>query len=161
MNYKNVPRHLRLKWEVDERTVMKNPRIEPYLFFGGRCEEALEFYQSALGAEVAYLMRFKERPEANPPGMVPDGWGEKIMHASFRVGEATLMASDGCEKGSGFAGFSLSVTVPTVEEAEKTFAALAEGGRVTMPLEKSFFSPRFGMVTDRFGVGWMVNVDSE
>lgn len=139
---------------------MKKLNIEPYLFFGGRCEEALEFYKSALGAEVEYLMRFKESPEPSPPGMAPDDWGEKIMHASFRVGGSTLMASDGCEKGSGFTGFSLSVTVPSVEDAEKTFAALADGGEVTMPLEKTFFSPRFGMLTDRFGVGWMVNVDT-
>ena len=140
---------------------MKKSTIEPYLFFDGCCEEALEFYRSALGVEVEERIRFKESPEPPPPGMVPEGWEMKIMHASFRVGDARVMCSDGCGDGNKFGGFSLSITVPTVPEADRAFAALAEGGKVTMPLEKTFFSPKFGMVTDRFGVGWMVNVDAK
>src|SRR5207249_4777909 len=102
--------------------------VQPYLFFGGRCEEALEFYRTALGAEVLMLMRYKESPEPPPPGMVPAGWEEKVMHASFRLGQTTLMASDGCAESS-FEGFSLSLTVANEAEADRAFAALAEGGK--------------------------------
>ena len=138
-------------------TSNRNLLVQPYLFFGGHCEEALEFYRSALGAEVQMLMRYKESPEPQP-GM-PDCFEEKVMHASFRIGETTLMASDGmCEGKPAFDGFSLSITVPDEAEADRVFAALAEGGLVTMPLEKTFWTPKFGMLTDRFGVGWMVNV---
>ena len=133
--------------------------IEAYLFFNGRCEEALEFYKKALGAEVTMLMRFKDSPEPPAPGMVPPGSENKIMHVSFRIGDSTVMASDGhCTGQTNFQGFSLSVTVPNEAEADKKFAALAEGGKVLMPMGKTFWSPRFGMVTDRFGVGWMVSV---
>lgn len=132
--------------------------IEPYLFFNGRCEEALEFYKSALGAHVETMMRYKESPEPPPPGMVPAGWENKIMHAAFRIGDNTLMASDGCEEGTGFNGFSLSLAVATEAEADRAFAALEKGGKITMPLGKTFWSPCFGMVTDLFGVGWMINV---
>jgi PhnB protein len=138
----------------------QDPRIvQPYLFFNGNCEEAVSFYRRALGAEVQMMMRFKESPEPPPPGTVPPGFENKIMHASFRVGDTTLMASDGCsnEKPQ-FSGFSLSLSVPSVAEADRAFAALAEGGKVGMPLAKTFWSPRFGMVTDRFGIGWMVSV---
>jgi PhnB protein len=137
---------------------MNTPLIQPYLFFNGRCEEALEFYKTTLGAKVDMLMRFGESPEPPPPGMVPPGWEKKVMHASFRVGGNILMASDGCEEGSGFNGFSLSLTVATAVEADRSFAALADGGKVTMPLGKTFWSPRFGMLTDKFGLGWMINV---
>ena len=131
--------------------------VQPYLFFGGSCEEALEFYRSALGAEVLMLMRYKDSPEPTP-GM-PDCFEEKVMHATFRIGETTLMASDGmCEGRPAFEGFSLSITVPDEGEADRVFAALAEDGLVTMPLEKTFWTPKFGMLQDRFGVGWMVNV---
>ncbi|KAB2837390.1 VOC family protein [bacterium] len=133
-----------------------NRAIEPYLFFDGRCEEALEFYRKALGAEVEMLMRFKENPE---PAMNPPGSGEKIMHASFRIGKARVMASDGnCGGKASFQGFSLSLSVANAAEADRYFAALAEGGQVQMPLAKTFFSPRFGMVADRFGMSWMVIV---
>ena len=137
---------------------MNNNLVQPYLFFGGRCEEALEFYRTALGAQVDMLMRYKESPEPQPPGMLPPGFENKVMHASFRIGGTALMASDGCEEGSGFNGFSLSLAVPTEAEADRAFAALAEGGKVGMPLTKTFWSPRFGMLTDRFGLGWMVSV---
>ncbi len=131
-------------------------QVQPYLFFEGRCEEAVEFYRAALGAEVAMLMRYKDSPE---PGSVPPGAGDKVMHTSFRIGETTVMASDGlCQGRPSFQGFSLSLTVPDDAEAERLFAALADGGQVQMPLAKTFFSSRFGMVADRFGVLWMVLV---
>ncbi len=139
-------------------TPMTNTIVQPYLFFGGRCEEALAFYRTALGAQVDFLMRYKESPEPHPPGMVPPGFENKVMHATFRIGGTTLMASDGCEEGAKFDGFSLSLAAPTEAEADRAFAALAAGGQVRMPLAKTFWSPRFGMVTDRFGVGWMVSV---
>ena len=133
--------------------------IQPYLFFDGRCEEAIEFYRKTLGAEVATLMRFKDSREPHQPGMVPPGAENKVMHASFRIGETTVMASDGrCLGKPSFQGFSLSLTAPNDAEAERLFAALGEGGQVQMPLSKTFFSSRFGMVADRFGVGWMIIV---
>jgi PhnB protein len=134
-------------------------RVEPYLFFNGRCEEAVEFYKKALGAEVAMLMRFKDSPEPQAPGMLPPGSENKVMHVSFRVGDTTVMASDGfCKGQTDFQGLSLSLTVSNETEADRVFAALADGGHVQMPLNKTFWSPRFGMVTDRFGLGWMVTV---
>jgi len=134
-------------------------RVETYLFFNGRCEEAIEFYKKILGAEVTMLVRFKDSPEPPQPGMVPPGSENKIMHASFRIGDTTLMASDGhCTGQTNFQGFSESLTVANEAEADRKFASLAEGGQVQMPLTKTFWSPRFGMVTDRFGVGWMVSV---
>jgi len=133
--------------------------IEPYLFFEGRCEEAIEFYKKALGAEILMLMRFKDSPDPNACGSVP---GEKIMHASLRIGGSNIMASDGrCDEPMKFEGFSLSLAVNTDAEADKFFHALTEGGKVIMPLTKTFWSPKFGMVTDKFGVMWMVNVISE
>lgn len=137
---------------------MKNSLIQPYLFFGGRCEEALEFYRTALGAQVELLMHYKDSPEPMPPGRLAPGYENKVMHATFRIGESTLMAADGCGEAPHFAGFSLSLTVPTEAEAGRVFAALAAGGQVTMPLTKTFWSPCFGMLTDRFGLGWMVSV---
>jgi PhnB protein len=132
--------------------------IEPYLFFNGRCDEAIEFYKKGLGAEVVMLMRYKESPEPPPPGMVPAGWDNKIMHASLRIGDANVMASDGCMEGTNFQGFTLSLSVTNEADAKRKFAALADGGQVQMALGKTFWSPCFGMVTDRFGVGWMVTV---
>lgn len=133
--------------------------VQSYLFFDGRCEEAISFYRKTLGAEVTMLMRFKDSPVPPQPGMVPPGAENKVMHASFRIGDTTVMASDGhCAGKPHFDGFSLSVTVANEAEADRVFAALADGGQVRMPLGKTFFSPRFGMLADRFGVGWMVNV---
>src|SRR5512146_1977944 len=133
--------------------------VQPYLFFEGRCEQALEFYARALGAKVTMLMRNKDAPEAPPPGMLPPGSENKVMHAAFTVGESTLMASDGrCSGQPGFQGLSLSISLTSETEADRIFAALADGGQVQMPLGKTFFSPRFGMVADRFGVSWMVVV---
>lgn len=134
--------------------------VQIYLSFGGNCEQAVEFYKKALGAEVEMVLRFKDSPEPHPPGMLPAGWENKVMHTSFRIGQTVVMASDGCggSEGGGFAGFSISIAVKTEAEAEKVFAALSEGGKVTMPLTKTFWSPRFGMLEDRFGIGWMVNM---
>jgi len=137
---------------------MPSPLIQPYLIFGGRCEEALDFYRNALGAEVDLLIRYQDSPESPPPGMLPTGFENKIMHTSFRVGNNILMASDGCEDGQCFSGFSLSIQVTTEAEADRFFTALCDGGQVQMPLSKTFWSPRFGMLTDRFGISWMINV---
>lgn len=137
---------------------MSKTVVEPYIFFGGRCEEALEFYRTAIGAEVIMVMKFSDSPEPMPPGVLKPGFEEKVMHSSFRVGNSELMASDGCDEGSGFSGFSLSLTVETEAEADSAFEALADGGQVTMPLGKTFWSPRYGMLVDRFGVNWMVYV---
>jgi PhnB protein len=136
---------------------MTGTTITPYLSFGGRCEEALEFYRKALGAEVEMLMRFDESPEPPPPGRLPAGFEKKVLHASFRVRGVALMASDGCDD-SKFGGFRLSLAVPTEADARRAFDALADGGSVQMPLARTFWSPCFGMVTDRFGLGWMVTV---
>jgi PhnB protein len=135
--------------------------IQPYLFFNGNCEQAIEFYRKALDAKVEMIMRFKESPEPPPPGKIPPGFENKIMHTSFRIGDTTVMASDGCETGNAsFQGFSLSLSVPTEAEAYRAFSALSEGGKVEMPLAKTFWSPCFGMLTDHFGIGWMISVIS-
>ena len=134
-------------------------QLQPYLFFDGRCEEAIEFYRQTLGAEVNMMMRFKDSPEPHQPGMLPPGAENKIMHASIRIGESTVMVSDGrCTGKPNFQGFSLTLIAKDEAEAERLFAALGQGGQVQMPLTKTFFSPRFGMVADRFGVSWMVYV---
>ena len=139
---------------------MSQAYIHPYLFFGGRCEEALEFYKSALGAEVQMLMRYSDSPEPTPPGMLPAGYESKVMHASFKVGGSVILASDGCggEESQGFRAFSLSLALATVAETESTFNALAAGGEVTMPLSKTFWSSHFGMLKDKFGMGWMITL---
>ncbi|MEO6054342.1 MAG: VOC family protein [Chthoniobacterales bacterium] len=137
---------------------MSESHIQPYLFFNGRCEEALDFYVKTLGAKVEMLMRYSDSPEPMPPGMLPEGFENKVMHATVHIGASTLMASDGCGEVRGFDGFSLSLAVKTEAEAQRAFAALSEGGEVGMPLGKTFWSPCFGMVKDRFGLGWMVNV---
>ena len=129
-------------------------QVQPYLFFDGRCEEALEFYRAKLGARVEMLMRFKENPEPMP-GKAPPG--DKVMHACVRIGDTAIMASDGyCAGKPSFQGFSLSLNATDETDAQRLFAALSEGGEVQMPLGKTFFSPAFGMVADRFGVSWMV-----
>jgi PhnB protein len=132
-------------------------QVQSYLFFDGRCEEAIEFYRKALGAEVGMMMRFKESPEGG--GCAPGGSGDKIMHAAFKIGDTTVMASDGhCGGKPSFQGFALSLNARNEAEADRLFAALSDGGQVQQPLIKTFFSPRFGMVADRFGVTWMVLV---
>lgn len=129
-------------------------RVEPYLFFDGRCEEALVFYRSALGAEIIALMRYQESPD---PQTIPPGSAEKVMHASLRIGDTQLMASDGmCGGAPVFNGFSLTLNAVDDAEAARLFGALADGGQVQMPLGKTFFASSFGMVADRYGVSWMV-----
>lgn len=131
--------------------------IQPYLFFNGRCEEAIEFYRKALGAEVQMMMRFKDAPDQS---MTQPGTADKIMHASLNIAGTSVLVSDGmCGPAKGFEGFSLSFTVADEAEADRRFKALADGGQVQMPLGKTFFSPCFGAVADRFGVGWMVYVE--
>ena len=133
--------------------------IEPYLFFEGRCEEAAAFYRDVLGAEVTMLMRYQDSPDPIPPGMIPPGAEPKVMHMAMRIGDSTMLASDGnCTGAPGFQGMTLSLTVADPAEAQRVFAALSEGGQVRMPLGPTFFSPSFGMLADRFGVAWMVYV---
>jgi PhnB protein len=131
-----------------------------YLFFDGRLDEAIAFYKKTLGIEVEMLMRFKENPDLEKnPAICPPGSENKIMHSCFKLGDQRVMASDGYAKGQPeFKGFCLSLSVDTEAEADRLFAALGDGGKVEMPLAKTFFSPKFGMVQDKFGVGWMVLV---
>jgi PhnB protein len=137
-------------------------KVEVYLNFDGRCEEAIDFYVRAVGAKVQMLMRYSDSPEPPPPGMMPAGTGHKVMHCSFTIGETTVMASDGYCKGEAtYKGFSLSIAAADGAEAKQVFDALAEGGRIDMPLGKTFWSPSFGMLVDRFGVCWMVNAMAE
>ncbi|MDD3618225.1 MAG: VOC family protein [Desulfobulbaceae bacterium] len=132
--------------------------VEPYLFFEGRCEEALEFYRRALGAEVTFLMRYRESPD---PASIRPGMEEKVMHANVRIGNSTLMVSDGlCSGRASFSGFSLTIALAEEAETRRLFGALSEGGKVEMPLAETFWSPCFGMVTDRFGVSWMVMTEA-
>jgi PhnB protein len=137
-------------------------QVQPHLCFEGRCEEAVEFYRRALGAEVTTLVRFKDMPGPHPPGTIPPGGEDKVMHASLRVGESTVLASDGrCAGRAGFQGIQLALQVRDIATAERLFKALADGGHVQMPLAKTFWSPGFGMLADRFGLTWMVNVSSQ
>ncbi len=134
-------------------------QLQPYLFFDGRCEEAIEFYREALGAEVLMMMRNSDSPEPHPKGVLPPGAENKILHATLRIGDSTVLASDGhCTGKPVFQGFALSLTVKDETEAKRLFTALGQGGQVQMPLNKTFFSPSFGMLADRFGVSWMVYV---
>jgi PhnB protein len=131
--------------------------VQPYLSFEGRCDEAIEFYKKSLGAKVDMIMRFKECPDQS---MVTPASAEKVMHAALRVGDAQILMSDGrCGGNANFNGFSLAVSASSEADAERMFNALADGGQVRMPMAKTFFSPRFGMVADKFGVGWMVLVE--
>ena len=130
--------------------------IQPYLFFEGRCEEAIEFYRAAVGAELVMLMRNKESPDQS---QTAPGTEDKVLHAAFNIGGSMVMASDGYSSGKPeFKGFSLSIDAPDAAGAKRFFDALSKGGSVQLPLQQTFFSPAFGMLTDRFGVGWMVMV---
>jgi len=133
--------------------------IQPYLQFNGRCEEAIEFYKAALGAKVQMLMRFKDSPEKHPEGAVTPDMAEKVMHSTLLIGDSVIHATDGgCTGGGTFSGISLSLTANNDADAERRFGALAAGGKVNMPLTKTFFSSKFGMVIDKFGVSWMILV---
>lgn len=132
---------------------------EPYLFFNGRCQEAIDFYTNAAGARLEAAMRYSQSPQPLPDGCLPPGWSEKIMHASVVIGGSRVFFADGnsAEKAK-FDGFALTLSVPSAEEAARTFAALSDGGAVIVPLAPTFYSPSFGMLTDRFGVMWMIMV---
>ncbi len=135
--------------------------VQAYLFFEGRCEEALEFYESALGAEIGMIKRFRENPDDPQRTMFPPGAEDKIMHASMRIGETTVLLSDGrCSGDPSFGGMSLTLTVPNEDEAGRAYKALSTGGQIRMPLRRTFFSPAFAMVADPFGVGWMILAES-
>jgi uncharacterized glyoxalase superfamily protein PhnB len=144
-----------------DQIAMQGSTVQPYLFFGGRCEEALAFYEHALGATVTMKMRFDESPDAVPDGMLQAGFETKIMHAALTVGKMTVMASDGCDDKSKFDGFRLALSVTNETDCDRAFNALADGGKIDMPLSKTFWSPRYGMLTDRFGVGWMIMVSGD
>jgi PhnB protein len=134
-------------------------QVQPYLRFEGRCEEAIEFYKKAVGAQVQMLMRYKDAPQPPPPGSMPAGSENKVMHSSIKIGDSVVNLSDGhCGGKATFGGFSLTLQCKDEAEADKRFNALAEGGQVRMPLGKTFFSPKFGMLADKFGLGWMVLV---
>lgn len=141
---------------------MKKVEVNNYLFFSGRCDEALAFYQQHLSADTKFLIRFNESPDALPEGMLQDGFENKVMHAEFSIGNVRVMASDGCNDVEKFSGFRLALNVSDEDEARRIFAALAsDGGKVDMPLMKTFWSPLYGQVTDQFGVGWMVMLPGE
>lgn len=136
--------------------------IQPYLFFNGRCDEAIEFYGKTLGAKTTMLIRYRESPEPPSENMLPSGFEDKVMHANLQIGDATLLVSDGNRDGGPqFQGFSLSLVLPDEATVRSTFAALAEGGQVLMPPAKTFWSPCFGMLSDRFGVNWMIWVAAQ
>lgn len=153
--------HVENESDLRKTLELQQATTQPYLFFSGRCEEALAFYQQALDAKVLMKMHFSESPDPLPPGILQTGFENKIMHATFTIGRMTLMASDGCNDTAKFDGFRLALTVSSQECCEQAFNALAEGGTIDMPLEKTFWSPRYGQVTDKFGVGWMVMVSTE
>ncbi len=132
--------------------------VQPYLFFAGRCDEAIQFYHQALGAETLFLMRFNESPDSPPPGTLESGFEEKVMHATVQIGKSQIMVSDGCDSKTKFSGFRLSVAFDNAEDARKAFEALSKDGQVEMPLVATFWSACFGMLTDKFGVGWMITV---
>ncbi|HEX7061007.1 MAG TPA: VOC family protein [Woeseiaceae bacterium] len=137
-------------------------RIEPYLFFNGRAEEAIDFYREALGAELQMLMRFSESPDPVPEGMLPPGFENKVMHSCITVGGGSVMISDGDgSAGPAFSGFALSLEADDGEQLRSWFDALSEGGRIKMPVGKTFFAELFGMVTDKFGVDWMLIVPAD
>lgn len=140
-------------------TTQNYPVVEPYLYFNGNCEEALQFYVKAIGAKIETVVRFKDSPEPPPPGMLPPGFENKVMHASILIQGARVMMSDGLSADApAFKGFSLALEAKDGEQARRWFDALADGGEVTMPFGKTFFAEHFGGVTDKFGVGWMVIV---
>ena len=137
---------------------MANTLIQAYLFFAGRCDEALDFYKQTLGAEIEMMMRFNESPDPTPPAMLQPGFENKIMHSSFKVGDTRLMASDGCSDASKFDGFRLAISMDSEADVRRAFDALSEGGSVDMPLTPTFWSPCYGMLTDKFGLAWMLMV---
>lgn len=148
--------------ELRQALAMRKVAVNNYLFFSGRCDDALAFYQQHLNAEIRFLIRFNEAPEPMPEGVLQPGFENKVMHAEFSLGNTSVMASDGCNDAEKFSGFRIALNVPSEDEAQRIFAALASnGGKVDMPLTKTFWSPLYGQVTDQFGVGWMVMLPGE
>lgn len=141
--------------------MMTPPYVQPYLFFAGKCDAALAHYSQHLGAEVVMKMRYADAPTPPPPGRIPEGWGDKIMHATFRIGASVLMGSDGCDETPSRQNHCMSLTMPDEAEARRAFDALAADGEVGMPMGETFWSPCFGMVTDAFGIHWMVTVPEQ
>jgi PhnB protein len=132
-------------------------QVQPYLFFDGRCDEEIEFYKKTLGAEVGMLMRWKDAPDKS---MCTAANADKVMHSSLKIGDTRVMASDGRNTGNPkFDGFALSLNAKDEADADRMFNALSNGGQVIMPMSKTFFSPRFGMTADKFGVNWMIIVE--
>ncbi|GAC16555.1 YciI family protein [Aliiglaciecola lipolytica] len=142
--------------EMQQTISLQQANLNNYLFFSGRCEEALDYYQTHLGARLGMLMRFSDSPEPLPEGMLSPGFENKVMHCEFCVGDSKVLASDGCGEGNTFSGFSLALTVNTSDLAHRIFAALADDGEVNMPLAETFWSPLYGQVTDKFGIAWMI-----
>jgi PhnB protein len=132
--------------------------VQPYLFFSGQCDEAIAFYQRTLGAKLEMRLTYGQSPDKAPPGFLPEGWDDKVMHATMTVGGAVIMLSDGCERAINFSGFKLSIAYANPADADAAFANLAKDGKVVMPLTRTFWSPKFGMVLDRFGMEWMITV---
>ncbi len=148
--------------ELRDTLSMRKASMNTYLFFSGRCDEALAYYQQHLGAKVEQLFRFNESPEPIPEGAIPDGFEDKVMHAVFTVGDVRIFASDGCSTdASSVGGFSLAMTVPDEDAVRRAFSALADGGTINMPLEQTFWSPLYGQVTDKFGISWMIMMPGE
>ncbi|WP_404307887.1 YciI family protein [Neorhodopirellula lusitana] len=147
--------------ELRAEVAMSESTLVPYLFFSGRCAEAIAFYEKTLGATIAMLMRFSESPDGVPEGMLQKGFEDKVMHATVHIGKLTLMCSDGCDDKSAFDGFRLALSLPSEGDCSRVFDSLAQGGTIDMPLTPTFWSPLYGMVTDQFGVGWMVMVPGE
>lgn len=135
---------------------MSEAAITPYLFFGGRCQEALDYYRDALGAEIGETLLFSQSPVPIPDGFLEPGFESKVMHGSFKLAGAEVFVADGRECGGSFQGIVLTLTLHSSDEAARLFNALSEEGSVDMPLGPTFYSPLFGMVTDRFGLGWMI-----
>ncbi len=130
--------------------------VQPYLYFGGKSEEAIAFYKDAIGAKVEMLMHFKDMPPDQKSMMTP-GSENKVMHACIKIGDSPIFVSDGdCGGAPKFEGVTLTLNASDEAEAEKLFGALGKGGQVQMPMEETFFATRFGMVADKFGVSWMV-----
>jgi PhnB protein len=143
------------------QTDMATTQVVPYLFFGGRCDEAIAFYTETLGAKIEALMRYDQLPDSTPTGNLPEGFEHKVMHATLRVGESVMHVADGNTSALSFVGFSMSLTLPTEEEVRRAFSALAVEGKIEMPLGETFWSPCFGMVADKFGVDWILSVPTE
>ena len=137
---------------------MTKEAIVPYLFYSGRCDEAIAFYERELGAKLEIRMTFNESPVPLPPGMLQEGFESKVMHATLKIGSMTVYMADGCDDKPKFDGFNLAIQVETEEEAHRYFNALAKGGSIRMPLCATFWSPCYGMVSDQFNVGWMVMI---